>query len=109
MSRDTEDSSICNTCAAPVWWRQGATASSSTTAWQTTLFSIWWRHCAASPSAMSRRFGRVLESYFRDRDSLEPVSREKLLQQSRAGTVAVLDVRPEDSSAASPAAVHDFS
>ena len=44
MSRDTVDSSICNTYAAPVWWRQGATASSSTTAWQTTLFSIWWRH-----------------------------------------------------------------
>jgi 3-mercaptopyruvate sulfurtransferase SseA len=40
--------------------------------------------------------GRVLESYFRDRDSLAPVSREKLLQQSRADTVAVLDVRPED-------------
>jgi ArsR family transcriptional regulator len=40
--------------------------------------------------------GRVLESYFRDRDSLEPVSREELLQRSRAGTVAVLDVRPED-------------
>ena len=38
----------------------------------------------------------MLESYFRDRDSLEPVSREELLQRSRAGTVAVLDVRPED-------------
>jgi hypothetical protein len=35
--------------------------------------------------------GRVLESYFRDRDSLEPVSREELLQRSRAGTVTVLD------------------
>jgi 3-mercaptopyruvate sulfurtransferase SseA len=40
--------------------------------------------------------GRVLESYFRDRESLEPVSREELLQRSRAGTVTVLDVRPED-------------
>jgi DNA-binding transcriptional ArsR family regulator len=40
--------------------------------------------------------GRVLESYFHDRDSLEPVSREELLQRSRAGTVTVLDVRPED-------------
>ena len=38
----------------------------------------------------------MLESYFRDRASLEPVSREELLQRSRAGTVAVLDVRPED-------------
>jgi len=40
--------------------------------------------------------GRVLESYFRERNSLEPVSREELLQRSRAGTVTVLDVRPED-------------
>ena len=40
--------------------------------------------------------GRVLESYFHDRDSLEPVSREELLQRSRAGAVTVLDVRPED-------------
>ena len=40
--------------------------------------------------------GCVLESYFRERDSLEPVSREELLQRSRAGTVTVLDVRPED-------------
>jgi rhodanese-related sulfurtransferase len=40
--------------------------------------------------------GRVLESYFHDRDSLEPVSRGELLQRSRAGAVTVLDVRPED-------------
>jgi 3-mercaptopyruvate sulfurtransferase SseA len=52
--------------------------------------------------------GRVLESYFRDRDSLEPVSREELLQRSRAGTVTVLDVRPEDEFALghSPGAVN---
>jgi ArsR family transcriptional regulator len=40
--------------------------------------------------------GRVLHSYFYDRDSLEPVSREELLERSRAGGVTVLDVRPED-------------
>lgn len=39
---------------------------------------------------------RVIRSYFNDRDALEPVSREELLQQSRAGAVTVLDVRPED-------------
>ena len=37
---------------------------------------------------------RVIRSYFNDRDSLEPVSREELLEQSRAGAVTVLDVRP---------------
>jgi ArsR family transcriptional regulator len=40
--------------------------------------------------------GRVLHSYFHDRDSLEPVSREELLRRSRAGQVTILDVRPED-------------
>ena len=40
--------------------------------------------------------GRVLHSYFHERDSLEPVSREELLQRSRAGAVTILDVRPED-------------
>ena len=40
--------------------------------------------------------GQVIRSYFSDRDSLQPMSREELLEQSRAGTVAVLDVRPSD-------------
>jgi len=40
--------------------------------------------------------GRLLRSYFYDRDSLEPVSREELLERSRAGAVTILDVRPED-------------
>ncbi len=39
---------------------------------------------------------RVVRSYFQDRDGLEPVSREELLQRSRAGAVTILDVRPED-------------
>jgi ArsR family transcriptional regulator len=39
---------------------------------------------------------RVVRSYFDERDSLEAVSREELLERSRAGTVTILDVRPED-------------
>jgi rhodanese-related sulfurtransferase/DNA-binding MarR family transcriptional regulator len=39
---------------------------------------------------------RIVRSYFHDRDSLEPISREGLLERLRAGTVTVLDVRPED-------------
>ena len=39
---------------------------------------------------------RIVRTYFDDRDSLEPVSREELLQRSRAGEVTILDVRPED-------------
>ena len=39
---------------------------------------------------------RVIRSYFDNRDSLEPVSREELLAKSRAGVVTVLDVRPSD-------------
>jgi len=39
---------------------------------------------------------RVIRTYFHDRDSLEAVSRDELLQQTRAGLVTVLDVRPPD-------------
>jgi ArsR family transcriptional regulator len=39
---------------------------------------------------------RIVRSYFHDRDSLEAVSRNELLERSRAGTVTILDVRPED-------------
>jgi rhodanese-related sulfurtransferase/DNA-binding transcriptional ArsR family regulator len=39
---------------------------------------------------------RIVRSYFHNRDSLEPISREELLQRSRAGEVTILDVRPED-------------
>ena len=39
--------------------------------------------------------GRVLQSYFYERDSLEPISREELLKRSRAGAITILDVRPE--------------
>ena len=39
---------------------------------------------------------RVIRSYFDKHDSLEAVSREELIERSRAGTVTILDVRPED-------------
>jgi len=39
---------------------------------------------------------RVIRSYFHNRDSLEPISREELLRRSRGGEVMILDVRPED-------------
>jgi rhodanese-related sulfurtransferase/DNA-binding transcriptional ArsR family regulator len=39
---------------------------------------------------------RVVRTYFNDRDSLEAVSRDELLAQTRAGFVTVLDVRPPD-------------
>jgi rhodanese-related sulfurtransferase/DNA-binding transcriptional ArsR family regulator len=39
---------------------------------------------------------RLLYGYFYNRDSLEPISREELLERSRIGAVTILDVRPED-------------
>jgi rhodanese-related sulfurtransferase/DNA-binding transcriptional ArsR family regulator len=39
---------------------------------------------------------RIVRGYFDDRDSMEAVSRRELLERCRAGTVTVLDVRPED-------------
>jgi rhodanese-related sulfurtransferase len=42
----------------------------------------------------------VLGGYFRDRDALEPVSRQELAQRLKDGLVTVLDVRPEDEFAA---------
>lgn len=39
---------------------------------------------------------RVLDGYFHDRDSLDAVSREELVDRVRNGEVTVLDVRPED-------------
>ncbi|HXP06289.1 MAG TPA: metalloregulator ArsR/SmtB family transcription factor [Stellaceae bacterium] len=44
----------------------------------------------------SAEIARVMASYFRARDELEPVSREELIDRLRAGTATVLDVRPED-------------
>jgi ArsR family transcriptional regulator len=39
---------------------------------------------------------RIVRGYFRDRDSLEAVSRGELLERVRDRLVTVLDVRPED-------------
>lgn len=36
----------------------------------------------------------VVSSYFNERDALEPVSRRELRQRMKAGTVTVIDVRP---------------
>src|SRR5437763_2656756 len=44
----------------------------------------------------SAEIARVVASYFRARDELEPVSRDELMDRLRTGTAAVLDVRPED-------------
>ena len=39
---------------------------------------------------------RVMATYFRARDEMEPVSRQDLLARMRDGLVTVLDLRPED-------------
>jgi len=39
---------------------------------------------------------RIVRGYFNDRDSMEPVTREDLMQRMRDGLVTVLDVRPRD-------------
>ena len=43
---------------------------------------------------------RIVAGYFRERDALEPVSREELLRRTRRGRVIVLDVRPPEEFAA---------
>jgi rhodanese-related sulfurtransferase len=43
---------------------------------------------------------KVLNSYFRERDSLEPVSRKELLRRMREGMVTVIDTRPAEEFAA---------
>jgi ArsR family transcriptional regulator len=44
----------------------------------------------------SAEIARVVASYFRTRDELEPISRDELLDRLRCGSATVLDVRPED-------------
>lgn len=39
---------------------------------------------------------RIMRTYFRERDRLEPVSGQVLLERMRSGTVTLLDVRPAD-------------
>jgi len=44
----------------------------------------------------SAEIARVMTTYFRARDELEPVSRDELVDRLRSGAATVLDVRPED-------------
>jgi rhodanese-related sulfurtransferase len=54
--------------------------------------------------ALMRRLGeqhiaeveRIVRIYFRDRDALEPVSREELVERAKTGSVIILDVRPAE-------------
>ena len=39
---------------------------------------------------------QVMQRFFHERDRLEPISRHELRKRMRAGTVTLLDVRPED-------------
>lgn len=39
---------------------------------------------------------KIVQSYFHERDGLDPVSRDGLLDRLRTGAVVLLDVRPED-------------
>lgn len=43
---------------------------------------------------------RIVQRFYRERDSLEPVSRDELRRRLRANSVLVLDVRPADEYAA---------
>jgi rhodanese-related sulfurtransferase/predicted transcriptional regulator len=43
---------------------------------------------------------KVLNSYFRERDNLEPVSRKELLRRMRDGLVTLIDTRPKEEFAA---------
>src|SRR6516225_7874697 len=43
---------------------------------------------------------KVLNSYFRERDNFEPVSRKELLRRMRDGLVTLIDTRPEEEFAA---------
>lgn len=40
--------------------------------------------------------GKIVSDYFQRLDQLEPVSRKELARRLKAGTIVVLDVRPED-------------
>ncbi len=58
----------------------------------TALRAVAGRHVA--------EVNRLVETYLRVRDRLEPVPREELLDRARRGLVTVLDVRPPDEYAA---------
>src|SRR5262249_22164590 len=61
-----------------------------------TLIRSLWRVAERNLAEL----GRVVERYYRDRDSLEAVSRDELRTRLRKGSVLVMDVRPADEYAA---------
>ena len=67
-------------------------ADDSVVALMQALFDVGERNIA--------QVDRILRSYFAECDSLEPVTREELLERTREGLVTVLDVRPPDEFAA---------
>ena len=46
--------------------------------------------------ALTTQLKQIIERFYRDRDSLEPVSRDELRARLRKGSITVLDVRPAD-------------
>ena len=62
------------------------------------------RHPLAALRALAERnlaeARQLIHSYFRERDSLEPLSRKELLRRMRGKQVTVLDVRSSDEFAA---------
>lgn len=61
-----------------------------------TLVRTLWRVAERNVAELER----VIQRFYRDRDSLEPVSRDELRARLRRGSVVVLDVRPADEYAA---------
>ncbi|BBL80753.1 ArsR family transcriptional regulator [Rubrobacter xylanophilus] len=59
------------------------------------VFSAW-RALRELGEARLAEIDRLVEAYLTDRDSLEAVCAEELLQKMREGEVLVLDVRPEE-------------
>ena len=96
VSRSPTPRSISSTCGARVSWQTGATASSSTIgSTDDTVLEL----LAALRRIAERNIAeveRVIRSYFDKRDSLEAVSRAELVERARAGTITILDVRPDD-------------
>ena len=74
----------------------GATASSSITGLPTTPFSTCWRRCAGSPSATWPRSNGSCAAIFMIATPWKPSLAKNCWSELRAGTVTVLDVRPED-------------
>lgn len=55
-----------------------------------------WRAIRELGEARLAEIDRLVRTYLKDRESLEPVRAEELLERMREGDVLVLDVRPEE-------------